>query len=127
MSQRATLMPPEDPHIIHLESRVSVLESDVSEIKSGVKALLDRPQNPGFAQVIGTLLSTLGACALIFGFAEWRLDRAVSPLEGVVNHMATVQSQQYERIWQNKLSSAVAEERARWLEDRLTIIPKGIP
>jgi hypothetical protein len=120
-------MPPEDPHIIHLESRVSVLEGDVTEIKKGVKALLDRPQNPGFTQVIGTLLSTLGVCAFIFGFAEWRLDRAISPMESIVGHMATTQAQQYERVWQNKLSSAVQEERARWLEDRLTIIPKGIP
>ncbi len=119
--------PPIDPHIIHLESRVSVLETDVTEIKSGVKQLLDRPQNPGFAQVIGTLLSTLGACALIFGFAEWRLERAVTPLESVVSYLSVVQREQYERVWQNKVQLAVQDERARWLEDRLTIIPKGIP
>jgi hypothetical protein len=119
--------PPIDPHIIHLESRVSVLEGDVTEIKSGVKQLLDRPQNPGFGQVIGTLLSTLGACALIFGFAEWRLERAVTPLESVVSHLSVTQRDQYERIWQGRVHTAVQEERFRWLEDRLTILPKGIP
>lgn len=110
--------PPDDPHIIHLESRVTVLESDVSEIKSGVKQLLDRPQNPGFAQVIGTLLSTLGACALIFGFAEWRLERAVSPLESIVADISIAQRQHYDRVWENRREIAVMQERARWLETR---------
>ena len=120
-------MSPDDPHIIHLESRVSVLENDVAEIKSGVRALLDRPQNPGFAQVIGTLLSTLGACALIFGFAEWRLERALTPIETGVGRLTVTQTQKYERIWKNRLTAAVQEERARWLEDKLTVIPKGSP
>jgi hypothetical protein len=120
-------MATDDPHIIHLEGRVDRLESDVTEIKSGVKTLLDRPQNPGFTQVIGTLLSTLGACALIFGFAEWRLERAVTPLETYARALGAEQSQQSERVWQSRLQLAVQEERARWLEDRLTIIPKSLP
>ena len=120
-------MSPDDPHIIHLESRVSVLETDVAEIKSGVRALLDRPQSPRFAQVVGTTLSALGVCAMVFGFAEWRLARALTPIETGVSRLMVTQSKQYERIWKNRLTAAVQEERARWLEDKLTVIPKGSP
>jgi hypothetical protein len=41
--------------------------------------------------------------------------------------LSVTQRELYERSWQNKLTLAVHDERARWLEDRLTIIPKGIP
>lgn len=108
MTKANTVMS-DDPDIIHLATRVDRVETDVTEIKAGVKALLDRPQNPGFTQVIGTLLSTLGACALIFGFAEWRLEKAVKPIE-------TAFYQSHEITLQNRVDFAVLEERIAWVK-----------
>ncbi len=97
-----------DAKFIHLESRVDRLEGDVGDIKKMVKQLVDRPQNPGFAQVISTLLATLGTCAIIFGFAEWRIVQAVSPVEKMVEKFS-------EQTTDNKVKSAILEERSVWL------------
>lgn len=104
----------DDPHIIHLQGRVDRLESDVTEIKAGVKTLLNRPQNPGFSQVIGTLLATLATCSIIFAFAEWRIIQAVDPV-------STLSQEAFMLARDNKIKAAVFEERSRWLENKLTI------
>ena len=97
-----------DVKYTHLESRVSHLEGDVGEIKGMVKQLVDRPQNPGFAQVIGTLLATLGTCAIIFGFAEWRLREAVAPVDEQLKMFSQMSSE-------NRIKAAVLEERSSWM------------
>jgi len=102
----------EDSRIIHIEGRVDRLEADVHEIKSGVKALLDRPQNPGFAQVIGTLLATLATCAIIFSFAEWRLISAVAPVGIALEKLDGKLDRTTERSDVNRLRGAVLEERS---------------
>lgn len=114
-------MATDDPHMIHLEGRVDRLETDVTEIKSGVKTLLDRPQNPGFTQVIGTLVSTLAACALVFGFAEWRLDRAVTPVQELARANEVTVGDISRRVWEDRIRTAVLEERTRWLERKLNV------
>ena len=105
-----------DAKFIHLEGRVSHLEGDVGEIKKMVKTLVDRPQNPGFPQVIGTLLATLATCAIIFSFAEWRMLQAISP---VTVDLATI-SQKLEEAQKstvnNRVANAILEERAAWLK-----------
>lgn len=89
------------PAFIHLESRVGHFEEDVREIKSGIKTLLDRPQNPGFAQVVGTLVSTLAAVAIVFGFAEWRVSVVVQPLKAEIAALRL-----------SEIKTAVMEERS---------------
>ncbi len=97
------------PHIIAIEGRVGRLERDVQEIKSGITTLLERPRNPGFSQVIGTLLATLATCGLIFGFAEWRLREAMAgpAVEAVEAHKLATES---------RIKIAVLEERANWIK-----------
>ena len=107
-----------DSRIVHIEGRVDRLEGDVLEIKSGVKALLDRPQNPGFAQVIGTLLATLATCAIIFGFAEWRLREAVSPVGSALEKLDAKINLAAARSDENRLKNAVLEERSIWLKSQ---------
>ena len=97
-----------DAKFIHLEGRVDRLEGDVGEIKNMVKQLVDRPQNPGFSQIIGTLLATLATCALIFGFAEWRLREAVSPVDEQLKQFSKMSSE-------NRIKAAILEERSAWL------------
>lgn len=105
----------DDPRLIHIEGRVDRLESDVLEIKSGVQKLLDRPQNPGLQQVLGTLVSTLVACGLIFGFAEWRLSQAVLPVKEEISMLKSDIRQNDESNWETKVHAAVLEERSIWL------------
>lgn len=104
--------------IIHIESRVDRLETDVSEIKVGVKKLLDRPASPGFNQVMGTLLSTLATCAIVFGFAEWRLSVAVEPVKQELSHFEAKQSEIIKDQHKEALRLAVLYERASWIQSQ---------
>lgn len=105
-----------NPRIVHIESRVDRLETDVAEIKTGVKQLLERPVLPGFAQIAGTLVSTLAAVGLILGFAEWRLTRATDPLQSALNRIETRTLHNEDSIVESRIKSAVLEERSRWLQ-----------
>lgn len=104
--------------IIHIESRVDRLETDVSEIKLGVKKLLDRPTSPGFTQVMGTLLSTLATCAIVFGFAEWRLSVAVEPVQQEIAQLEAKQARSNEEQHKEALRLAVLYERAGWIQSQ---------
>lgn len=115
-SSGATMSVSDKDRIIHIESRVDRLETDVSEIKSGVKALLNRPASPGFNQVMGTLLSTLATCAIVFGFAEWRLSEAVEPVKLEIAAMEVKHIKAVEEQHREALRLAVLYERAAWLQ-----------
>ncbi len=114
-SKKMNRNPPEDeiPRIIHLESRVDRVESDVSEIKQGVKTLLSRPQNPGYTQIIATLFSTLGALGLIFAFAEWRLAEAVHPINALAAELKAERSEFTTRLRIIEVNNAVLSERIK--------------
>lgn len=105
-----------DPQIVNLTGRVDRLETDVHDIKAGVKELLGRPQNPGFNQVIGTLLATLAACAIIFGFAKFHLFEAITPLQDGIATLKTELSEARKYSEENRVQNAVMQERSRWLE-----------
>ena len=113
-----------DPQIIHLTGRVDRLETDVHDIKAGVQKLLDRPQNPGFSQVIGTLLATLGACAIIFGFAKWHLYEAFNPLREDVVILKQKYDEAERQAVENRVKNAILEERANWLKSQRGWTPK---
>ncbi len=104
-----------DPRIVHIESRVDRLEADVSDIKIGVQKLLDRPVLPGFGQIIGTLVSTLVACSIILGFAEWRLSTAFEPVKSDINVLRLMREQEYSSLVDLRIKTAVLEERSAWL------------
>ncbi len=106
---------PIDPRIVHIESRVDRLEADVADIKMGVQKLLDRPVLPGFGQIIGTLVSTLIACSIILGFAEWRLSTAFEPVKSDINVLRSMREQEYSLLIDQRIKTAVLEERSIWL------------
>jgi hypothetical protein len=107
-----------DRRIVHIEGRVDRLETDVSDIKAGVKELLGRPVSPGFGQVITTLLSTLAACAILAGFGEWRVNQAIAPVSSqVIENKKDVQLNVKE-LTETRIQQAVLLERSRWLEQR---------
>ena len=116
---RTTLMA-DDPRLIHIEGRVDRLETDVIEIKTGVQKLLDRPQNPGFTQVVSTMLATLGICGIVFGFARWHLYEAVSPLQQNIMSIEKKMDDSDRRFENERVTSAINDaimaERSRWLE-----------
>lgn len=103
-----------DQRIIHIESRVDRLETDVSDIKIGVQKLLDRPVLPGFGQIVGTLVSTLVACSIILGFAEWRLNSAFMPVRDEISENKNLNMAQQEVIANLRIKTAVLEERSLW-------------
>lgn len=106
-----------DPRVVHLEGRVERVEGDVRDIKAGVQKLLDRPQNPGFSQVITTLVSTLAFCAFIFGFAEWRLGQAVAPVVAEQTTMKVQAGWASDSVHATNIKAAVLEERMRWVHE----------
>lgn len=110
--------------LIHIESRVDRLETDVSEIKTGVKKLLDRPTSPGFTQVMGTLLSTLATCAIVFGFAEWRLSVAVEPVQKEIAVLEARHEKFIERQHDEAIKLAVLQERAAWIQSNSNWVAK---
>lgn len=105
----------EDPRVVHLEGRVERVEGDVREIKTGVQKLLDRPQNPGFSQVITTLVSTLAFCSFIFVFAEWRLGQGLAPVKADITVMQQKQEWAADSLHAAKVQAAVLEERLSWI------------
>ena len=113
-----------DPQIIHLTGRVDRLETDVHDIKAGVKELLGRPQNPGFSQVVGTLLATLAACAIIFGFAKFHLFEAITPLQTNIAGLQEELSEARKYSEENRVKNAVLEERSIWLKSQQGWKPK---
>ncbi len=113
--KRSYAMIGDDPRVVHLEGRVERVEGDVRDIKAGVQKLLERPTNPGFSQVITTLVSTLAFCSFIFGFAEWRLGQAVAPVR------AEVEKVQAEALKRSD-SQHAADIRMAIMEDRLSTL-----
>lgn len=105
-----------DSRIVHIETRVDRLEADVSDIKTGVQKLLDRPVLPGFGAIVSTLVSTLMVVGMIMGFAEWRLNRATYPIEENLSELGSLQSKIDNRVWENLLKTVVLEERSKWLQ-----------
>lgn len=95
-------------HLIQLEGRVGHLERDVTEIKGGIRALLDRPANAGFNQMLTTGATVLVICGFIFGFGEWRLRQAVDPVVEKAHALEISDSEQ-------KLQIAVIQERMAWM------------
>lgn len=108
----------ENPRVIHLEGRVDHLENDVSAIKTGVQKLLDRPQNPGFTQVIVTLFSTLGAIGMIFTFAQWQLSTAMEPQRAQLVVMANIMKEFDGALKGAQIEIATMREREAWLKSR---------
>jgi hypothetical protein len=106
-----------DPRVVHLEGRVERVEGDVRDIKAGVQKLLDRPQNPGFSQVITTLVSTLAFCAFIFAFAEWRLGQAVAPVAAEIVTIQTQARWAADSVHATNIKAAVLEERMNWVRE----------
>jgi hypothetical protein len=116
------------------------LSSRVDRLETDVQRLLDRPQNPGFSQVIGTLLATLGACAIVFAFAKFHLYEAITPVTQSVTMLqqkfdasermalearVELEKRTYEvRIESEKMAnesriqSAVLEERTNWMRSQ---------
>lgn len=106
--------------ILLIEGRVDRLEGDVSEIKSGVKELLQRPTQAGYGQLIGIIATTLVVCSLIFGFAEWRLWQAVQPVEDRVNELVNKDMGFLQHITELRVKMAVLEERSNWLKSQMS-------
>jgi hypothetical protein len=104
-----------DPRVVHLEGRVERVEGDVRDIKTGVQKLLDRPQNPGFSQVLTTLVSTLAFCSFIFAFAEWRLGQSLAPVKADITVMQTKADWAADSVHAAKVQAAVLEERMAWI------------
>jgi hypothetical protein len=113
--------------IVHIEGRVDRLESDVSDIKAGVRELLNRPANPGFDQVIKTLVSTLAACAIIAGFGEWRINQAVSPIVNLLSATDIKLDKGVDNVIELRIEQAVLEERSRWLQTQTSWSTKTEP
>lgn len=107
-----------DTRIIHIESRVDNLERTVSEIKEGVSTLLKRPTNPGFGQFMGVVLTVLAASAIVFGFAEWRLSQAVTPVNRDIAKLEQKIEQSELYITQSRINDAVMEERTSWMRSQ---------
>lgn len=105
-----------DSRIVHIEGRVDRLETDVGDIKAGVKELLGRPVHPGFGQLITTLLSTLAACAILAGFGEWRINQAINPVILQVSRNEDRINKSIDNITNLRVKQAVLEERSRWLQ-----------
>lgn len=105
-----------ESRLIQVESRVTRLEDDVTEIKTGVKELLERPQSAAYGQAIGLIATTLVVCGLIFGFAEWRLLQAVSPVQSQILELKKEISVGEQKITNLKINSAVMEERVGWVK-----------
>ena len=117
----------DDPRLIHIEGRVDRLETDVLEIKSGVQKLLDRPQNPGLQQVLGTLVSTLVVCGMVFGFAEWRLSQAVLPVQSEITTLKSEIRRNDDTQRETQIQSAILNERTIWLKSQEGWKPKIEP
>lgn len=107
----------DDPRVVHLEGRVERVEGDVRDIKAGVQKLLDRPQNPGFSQVLAGVLTTLLITGLIFGFGEWRLGQAVLPVKEEVAEAAKTANQIAAALHAAEVRAAIIEERMGWVKE----------
>lgn len=112
--------------ILLIEGRVDRLEGDVSEIKNGVKELLQRPATAGYGQLIGVIATTLVVCSLIFGFAEWRLWQAVQPVQDRVNELVNRDMNFLQHITDLKIKMAVLEERSIWMKSQLSWAAKTV-
>lgn len=107
----------DDPRVVHLEGRVERVEGDVRDIKAGVQKLLDRPQNPGFSQVLAGVLTTLLITGIIFGFGEWRLGQAVLPVKEEIAETAKATNQVAAALHAAELRAATMEERMTWVRE----------
>ena len=118
-AKRAMSATSHEGHIIQLEGRVGHLERDVTEIKGGIRTLLERPASAGFNQMLTTTVTVLGICGFIFGFGEWRLRQAVDP--GIERTRALEVSDN-----EQKIQIAVMNERLSWMrEQRSNLIMKA--
>lgn len=115
------------PRIVHIEGRVDRLETDVGEIKDGVKKLLSRPTSPGFGQVIGTMATTLVVVGSIFAFFEWRITKATARTEIDVVDLRTEMRSDRVDLVDMKIKTAVLEERANWLRSRENWTAQTVP
>lgn len=107
----------DDPRVVHLEGRVERVEGDVRDIKAGVQKLLDRPQNPGFTQVITTLVLTMTFCGFIFTFGEWRLGQSVLPVAADLAAAKVKVERQSDSLHAAEVRAAVLEERMNWVRE----------
>lgn len=104
-----------ETEIVLLKSRMSAMETAVDRIGANVQKLLDRPANPGFTQVVTTLIATLGSAAFIFGFAQWWLSQATSPILAELTLMKQQAGWAADSVHAANLKTAVLEERMAWI------------
>lgn len=116
-NNKRTYVVGDDPRVVHLEGRVERVEGDVRDIKAGVNKLLERPQNPGFSQVITTLVSTLAFCSFIFVFAEWRLTQALVPVKAEITGIQTQAEKKNDSLNAALVEQAIQAERMTWVKE----------
>jgi hypothetical protein len=116
-NNKRTYVVGDDPRVVHLEGRVERVEGDVRDIKAGVQKLLDRPQNPGFSQVLAGVLTTLLITGIIFGFGEWRLGQAVLPVKEEIASTTKAANQIAASLHAAELRAATMEERMMWVRE----------
>jgi hypothetical protein len=117
-NNKRTYVVGDDPRVVHLEGRVERVEKDVSDIKAGVQKLLERPQFAGFAQVVGTLLTTFAVVAFIFGLNEWRLAVLASPVAHELERIRVESIKMMDQLHAAELRAAVMEERMQWVREK---------
>jgi hypothetical protein len=104
-----------ETEIVLLKSRMSAMETAVDRIGANVQKLLDRPSNPGFTQVVTTLIATLGCAAFIFGFAQWWLSQATAPILSELALMKQKADWAADSVHAANLKAVILEERMAWI------------
>lgn len=105
-----------DARLVHIEGRVDRLESDVGEIKEGVKQLLQRPTSAGYSQTMKAIAVTLGVVGAIFGFFEWRITQATGTLDLRATEARIDAASDRRDLVELRVRTAVLEERSAWMK-----------